>query len=237
MLMVSGGEKGGTGKTMLATNLAVCLSLQKRDVLLVDADPQRSSARWAEGRKLLTNEALPPWVTRLVKVPWVELHGDIYDPLIDLKGRYQDVVVDVGGADSVEFRTALLAADRLWSPFLPSDCDLQTAKEVNQVVSSAKAMNRALDTLVLLNAVSPQFRERDEAFARERLEPFPYLPVAPTALCQRDAFRHAFNARLGVVEMFLMGTRRVREGAQKAAEEMWGVYAAITVEVVHAAAE
>jgi chromosome partitioning protein len=40
MIALIGGEKGGTGKTTLATNLAAKRVLAGRDVLLVDADAQ-----------------------------------------------------------------------------------------------------------------------------------------------------------------------------------------------------
>jgi len=41
--------KGGTGKTSIAVHLAAVLSTPKRQVVLVDADPQRSAAQWSEG--------------------------------------------------------------------------------------------------------------------------------------------------------------------------------------------
>jgi chromosome partitioning protein len=43
MIILIGGEKGGTGKTTVATNLSACLASAGRDVLLVDADRQGTS--------------------------------------------------------------------------------------------------------------------------------------------------------------------------------------------------
>lgn len=41
-------KKGGSGKTTLATNLADALDLAGERVLLLDADPQRSSLLWPQ---------------------------------------------------------------------------------------------------------------------------------------------------------------------------------------------
>jgi cellulose biosynthesis protein BcsQ len=43
MIVVAGGTKGGSGKTTVATNLAIMRALQGYDVLLVDADDQESA--------------------------------------------------------------------------------------------------------------------------------------------------------------------------------------------------
>ena len=51
MIYVVCNEKGGAGKSSLAQSLVVWLTTDKnKDTLLVDADPQRTSAEWAEER-------------------------------------------------------------------------------------------------------------------------------------------------------------------------------------------
>ena len=50
MIVLIGGEKGGTGKTTLATNLAAMRALAGRDVLMIDTDPQGSANYWAQSR-------------------------------------------------------------------------------------------------------------------------------------------------------------------------------------------
>ena len=49
-MILIGGEKGGTGKTTLATNLAAMRALEGHDVLLIDSDPQGSANYWAQSR-------------------------------------------------------------------------------------------------------------------------------------------------------------------------------------------
>ena len=46
MILVLGGEKGGSGKSCLAQNLSVWLQRRGHDVLLIDADPQGTSVDW-----------------------------------------------------------------------------------------------------------------------------------------------------------------------------------------------
>jgi chromosome partitioning protein len=50
MILAVGNIKGGVGKTLLACNIAVALSQQGRDVLLIDGDDQASAATFARIR-------------------------------------------------------------------------------------------------------------------------------------------------------------------------------------------
>ena len=50
MILAVTNQKGGTGKSTLATNLAVCFARTGAAVLLVDADPQHSALDWCADR-------------------------------------------------------------------------------------------------------------------------------------------------------------------------------------------
>ena len=57
MILLVGGEKGGSGKSCLAQNLAVYLKIVAgHDVLLLDADPQGTTMDWVQERN--ENEGL-----------------------------------------------------------------------------------------------------------------------------------------------------------------------------------
>src|ERR1700683_2160942 len=66
MILVVGGIKGGSGKTTIATNLAVMRSCSEGRVLLIDADEQKSATQWSSQRE----EKVTP-----TEFPTIELSG------------------------------------------------------------------------------------------------------------------------------------------------------------------
>ena len=56
-IILVGGTKGGGGKSTITVNLAAHLANERRNVIIMDADFQRSSAKWAERRE---NEEINP---------------------------------------------------------------------------------------------------------------------------------------------------------------------------------
>ena len=99
MIVVVGNTKGGVGKSTIACNIATQLSIHKKDVCLVDVDRQKTSATFVNSR----DKNLP-------KITCVQLKGDIFEPLKNLASKYDEIIVDAGGYDSVELRTAILAS-------------------------------------------------------------------------------------------------------------------------------
>ncbi len=111
MILLLGGEKGGTGKSTLATNLAAWLAVNDRDVILVDTDVQRTAANWVDRRNLLNG---------VPAVQCAERRGNVFHALRDLAKRYEEVIVDAGGRDSEpEQRTTMPSSSgshrRWWS--------------------------------------------------------------------------------------------------------------------------
>jgi chromosome partitioning protein len=67
-------QKGGSGKTSVATHLAAGLASQKRRVLLVDLDYQQNATRWMLGRAFGADEPGAPDVLATGRRPKDELY-------------------------------------------------------------------------------------------------------------------------------------------------------------------
>lgn len=190
-IILIGGEKGGSGKSTTATNLAVFLKLEGQDVMLLDADKQATSTKWI-GRR---NDAGYPEIHSTQKL------GDIYKTAIDLGGRYGFVIIDAGGRDSRELRTGMVAADVLYIPIKASQADLETLPVVDELVSLSRGMNPGLlvRTLLCMAPTNERIKEVDDAQAL--LVDFPDLPLSGCIIRERKIYRDALLLGKGVVEM------------------------------------
>jgi chromosome partitioning protein len=194
MIALIGGEKGGTGKTTLATNLAAKRALAGRDVLLIDTDAQGSANYWAQSRD--ESEARPRRVACVQK-----LGRGLQAEVQDLSRRYQDIVIDAGGRDSVELRAALVVADKAYIPVQPSQFDIWTLDRMDELVGGAQGFNPALRAWVVVSRVSTNPSVREFEDAREILADFPRLALSGAAVRDRIAYRKAAREGLCVDEL------------------------------------
>lgn len=133
MILLVGYEKGGTGKSTLAKNLAVYLQQKGRDLIAVDTDPQQTLYRWSESRN--DNPAAQ-------SIPCVKLTGSkILPDLKSLAAKYQDVVIDAGGVDSPALRAALAVATHLLVPMQPNMGDIEILDHMTDLIEQAKIYN------------------------------------------------------------------------------------------------
>lgn len=192
MIVLVGAEKGGVGKSTLASNLAVYLAHHKIDVVLLDTDGQATCARFVERR----DEA-----GILPMIPCVQRTGDVASTLRDLAKRYQVVLVDAGGRDSREMRTAMAVANLLLTPTRASQADLETLPKVNELVGLARGINPSLKASAVLAMApsNPVIREVENA--RELLSEFGELELTDTVIRDRKVYRDALLEGKGVVEM------------------------------------
>jgi chromosome partitioning protein len=193
MIVAVLGEKGGTGKTTLATNLAGMRASEGRDVLLLDADRQGSASYWAEKR----SHQRP----QLQAVQSVQKFGEgLMRTVQDMAQRYHDLVIDAGAGDTREVESALRVTERAIIPVQPAGLDVWTLGLMDDCVGGAKAVNPDLVAYVVLNRTSPNPKDRDAADAREAIEGCQHLALAAGVICDRVAIKRAAPAGLTVLE-------------------------------------
>jgi len=193
-IVLFGGEKGGTGKTTLATNMAVMLALQGKDVLLLDTDRQGTASFWATVRE--ETEIEP-------RIACVQKFGKgLASQVRDLAERYDEIIIDAGGRDSMELRYALGVCDRAYIPVQPFQFDIWTIRQMDDLVEIAQGLNEKLQAFIVLNRVStnPAVREDQETLTFFREEGFQHLGMVSSVLRDRIALRKSARDGLSVIE-------------------------------------
>lgn len=118
-------QKGGAGKTTVATNIACQLHADDEKVLLIDLDPQGSATDWYEAQ----DENKPgPEVIRMGK--------KIHQALPKISHSYDWVIID--GAPNVSDLAAagVRAADIILVPVQPSPYDIWACAELVELIQA-----------------------------------------------------------------------------------------------------
>lgn len=214
MICAIGNVKGGVGKTTLAVNLVVGLAKRGQDLLLIDADEQGTALAFTELR-MSRHPDMPTYTA-------VALHGaSIRTQARQLASRYDHIIIDVGGRDSISLRAALTVANLVVIPAAPRSFDLWGCDQTAELVREAREINE-LRAVAVLNGADAA--GRDNADALEALRLLDGIEVSPCSLGRRKAYPNAAAEGLSVLE-FLDPTNR--EGALKARDEFSQLLAAL----------
>lgn len=208
MIILIGGEKGGPGKTTIATNLSAMRTKETGDLLLVDTDKQPTSSYWCSLRE---DNGVEPRVSSVQK-----FEKTVRTEIMALKGKYKDIIIDAGGRDSAELRAGLIVADKAVFPLRPSQFDLWTLGRINTLVETARELNEKLESYIVINQAStnPAVKEVEEA--KELIYEFNNLKLIKNVICERISFRRAAINGMAVTEY--------KPEDLKAIDEITGLY-------------
>lgn len=174
-------QKGGSGKTTLAVHLAVCAKSHKRNVALIDLDPQASAFMWNESRSDKDKlDAVKADISHIQSLLNQARAGGIDLAIIDTAPH----------SDSAAAIVAQIS-DYVLIPCRPARFDLDAIASTYGIAKLAKT-----PASVIINA-APRGKLAEEA--REALQE-QGISVLDIVLQQRAAYSHAVIDGRGVHE-------------------------------------
>ena len=179
-------QKGGTGKTTLATNLAWVLA-EKEDILLLDADPQASTQNWSAGYGTVPE-------TLTIKDIGT---GDLVRSVRSMAGGYDWVIIDGPPGITKTSADAVRVADVVLIPAKPSPLDVWAASDIVAAVLARQKTARGVPKAAFVITMSqPRTRlgQQIDAALNEM-----GIPVLQARTTQRVAYPNAINEGTSVV--------------------------------------
>lgn len=202
MIILIGGEKGGTGKTTLSTNLSALMVSRNEDVLLIDTDKQGSASAWCAVRDDSSE----------VSVPCIQKFGSaLANEIKNLSRKYQNIIIDAGGKDSIELRSAMTVSDKIFIPIQASQFDVWTVAAMDNLVSMAKAMNPNLEAYLVINRASTHPNVSESKDVMDLCEGLEHVSVLPNLLHERISYRKAAQCGLSVFELDVVDIKSMNE--------------------------
>jgi chromosome partitioning protein len=177
-------QKGGSGKTMLAAQLAVALA-EGGKVAVLDIDPQGSLTIWGKLREAAPKAGAK--ITCAATAGW-----RLTTELDRLKAAHDFVLIDTPPVIDTDARRAIRAADLVLIPLNPSPPDLWAAEGTLKLAAEEKRK-----TVLVFNRApaASRLRKRMEAEIAARR-----LLLLDAALANRAGYANAFADGLGVTE-------------------------------------
>ncbi|MDY7540776.1 AAA family ATPase [Undibacterium sp. RTI2.1] len=213
MIVVVGAEKGGVGKTLLATNIAACAVSDGFDVCLMDTDPQGSSSAWGRIRR-----ADPS----LKQFPIIAIPENPTNEITSMADKYDLIVIDIGAQNYLTMLNTAAIADLI---LVPCGSDQYEGESTMRVMEMLKAMDykhkkKKVPAFIVLNRLSTNSKSKEPEATRAFFEEDGY-PVFESELKDRSSWKNSRRAGMAMHEM------TGKYGDKKATLEIKNLYSEI----------
>jgi chromosome partitioning protein len=182
-------RKGGVGKTTLAVSIVAELHRRSKQIVLIDADPQRSACQWAEPGRLqfpvyeiaFADQTIASWVREFNRIA----------------AGYDYVVVDTAPNERA-LGAAIAVSNLVLVPCTPSGLDLEATARTLEIIDMVRTRWRAHLSLILVpNKVDSRTLE-----GRQLVEELTgFGEVVGPMIGDRSAFVRAFSAGQSVADI------------------------------------
>ena len=157
------------------------LARRSYKILVVDADKQATATRWAT----VDEEKTFPCTVIGLSAADSRVHREVQKFIDD----YDYIIIDCPpSADSKIPRSALLIADLVLTPIIPSPLDLWSAVGIKEVIEDVRVTNENMITRLVINQCQPNLSLTKDIM--EILNEFG-IPVLQTKFGQRTVYRQS----------------------------------------------
>ena len=186
--------KGGCGKTTLALQLAVARARQGKEVWFIDGDRQQTASM---ALTLRTTQPVDAFISCASFCNGTLLGRQVRGQA----KKWDTVIIDVGGFDSMTIRMALSVSDVVIVPFQPRTFDTWAMTQMSKLIDEVVELRdgEPLPAYAVINAADAN-NSADNREAAESLSDFPNIQLLDCMICRRKAYANSSSLGLGVAE-------------------------------------
>lgn len=195
-------QKGGVGKTTIASNLAVELD-KVCNLRVIDLDMQKSLSYF---NQLRISNGFKSLNMLSVNNP---------NELKEIINNNQDtLLIDVGGFDSDINRIAILGSDAIYTPVSDSGIEIVGLLSFRNILREIRQHRPGLNANVLLNRIHPNANNCMSNFVAF-VDKTPEFQLCKSVLRDRADYRRAFDKGLSVVELSCKAANEINNLVQE----------------------